>query len=159
MTQQNLITVSIPQNELTEIKKAIATLQTKLIPRLKAIGNEERRELPKMGDKTVAFVSKALEHCDANPELVPQFLDINEFKADIDTVETLRSLHSPIEQLEKLLSDSMILAGSDAYSAALMFYNSVKYAKKSNVAKAGNIYDDLASRFPARGRHKAAQEG
>jgi len=40
-----------------------------------------------------------------------------------------------------------------------MFYNSVKYAKKSNVAKAGNIYDDLASRFPVRGRHKAAQEG
>ena len=44
----------------------------------------------------------------------------------------------------------MLLSGSDAYAAALLFYNSVKGAKKSNIAKAGSIYDDLAERFPGR---------
>jgi hypothetical protein len=44
----------------------------------------------------------------------------------------------------------MILSGSDAYAAALMFYNSVKIAKKSNVAKAGTIHDDHSERFPGK---------
>jgi len=154
MAQQNLISIDIAQNDLTEIKKAIETLKTKLIPQLKAIQSEERRELAKMGDKTVAFVSKALEHCTANPELAPQFLDLNEFKSDVSAIETLRAIHSPLEQLTELLSDSMTLAGSDAYAAALMFYGSVKNAKKSNVAKAGTIYDDLAERFPTRKHNK-----
>lgn len=48
MTQQNLITLNIPQNDIAEINKAIATLKTKLIPQLKAIKSEDRKELPKM---------------------------------------------------------------------------------------------------------------
>jgi methyl coenzyme M reductase subunit C-like uncharacterized protein (methanogenesis marker protein 7) len=159
MTQQNLITLNIPQNDIAEINKAIATLKTKLIPQLKAIKSEDRKELPKMGDKTVAFVSKALEHCTANPELAPQFLDVNEFKNDVHAVETLRSIYSPLEQIAEMLSDSMTLAGSDAYAAALMFYGSVKSAKKSNVAKAAPIYDDLANRFPAKRGDKAVKQG
>lgn len=157
MTQQNLISLNLQQQDIAEINKAIATLKAKLVPQLKAMQSEERRELPKMGDKTVAFVSKALEHCTANPELAPQFLDMNEFRTDVNTIETLRSIHSPLEQLTELLSDSMTLAGSDAYAAALMFYGSVKNAKKSNVAKAGTIYDDLSSRFPARRGEKASK--
>ncbi len=158
MPQQNFITISIDQQDLAEINRAIATLKSKLLPVLKSFGNDEKRELPKMGDKTVAFVSKALEHCSANPELVPQFLDVHEFKTDVKSIEMLRSIHSPLEQITGMLADSMLLAGSDAYAAALMFYGSVKNAKKSNVAKAGSIYDDLSSRFPASRGNKAVNE-
>ena len=158
MTQQNMISINIPQNDLTEINKAVATLKTKLLPVLKSLQPEERMELPKMGDKTVAFVTKALEYCAANPDLVPQYLDVTEFSSDIKTIDTLRSIHAPLEQMTKLLSDTMIMAGSDAYSAALMFYNSTKYAKKSNVPKAGTIYDDLSSRFPGRKIQKEAKQ-
>ncbi len=94
-----------------------------------------------------------------HPELAPQFLDVNEFKNDVQAVETLRSIHSPLEQIAEMLSDSMTLAGSDAYAAALMFYGSVKSAKKSNVAKAATIYDDLAGRFPAKRGEKAVKQG
>ncbi len=74
MTQQNLITLNIPQNDIAEINRAIATLKAKLIPQLKAIKSEDRKELPKMGDKPVAFVSKALEHCTAILNLPRSFL-------------------------------------------------------------------------------------
>ncbi|HPF05005.1 MAG TPA: hypothetical protein PK293_03110 [Spirochaetota bacterium] len=94
-----------------------------------------------------------------HPELAPQFLDVNEFKNDVQAVETLRSIHSPLEQIAEMLSDSMTLAGSDAYAAALMFYGSVKSAKKSNVAKAAPIYDDLAGRFPTRKLGKQEPRG
>ena len=147
MPQQNVFSLELNQQDIAEINKAIATLKAKLMPALKSINYEEKNELPKMGDKTIAFVTKAMEHCESNPDLVPPFLDTEEFKKDMKAIETLRSFYSPLEQVTGMLSDSMILAGSDAYSAALMFYGSVKSAKKSNVAKAGSIYDDLSSRF------------
>ena len=154
MTQQNLISFSLSQEDLSEIRNAIATLNGKLLPVLKNIKAEDKNELPRMGDKTIAFVEKALEHCSSNPELMPPFLDIGEFKSDGEAVGTLRSLHGPLSQITESLSDSMTLAGSDAYSAALMFYSSVKYARKSNVAKAGTIYDDLSTRFPSKRAQK-----
>jgi hypothetical protein len=42
----------------------------------------------------------------------------------------------------------MILSGSEAYSAGLMFYNSTKNAAKSKIQKAESIYNDLSARFP-----------
>lgn len=150
MSQQNLVTVKIEEADLTEIKAAISVLQTKLMPHLKSLNADERHDLPKMGDKSVAFVQKAMEHCSQNPELAPQFLDVKEFSQDMFALETLRSLHQPIAQISDALSDTMTMSGSDAYAAALMFYNSVKSAKKSNVAKAGTIYDDLSVRYPGK---------
>jgi hypothetical protein len=155
MPQQNMFSLELNQQDVAEINKAIATLKAKLMPALKAVKSEEKSELPKMGDKTFSFVTKALEHCESNPELVPPFLDASEFRKDLKSIETLRSFYSPIEQIAEMLSDSMTLAGSDAYSAALMFYGSVKSAKKSNVAKAGTIFDDLSSKFPGK---KAVKE-
>lgn len=157
MTQQNLISLEIPQQDLKAINDAVSTLRSKLLPHLKTLKPDERIALPKMGDKTVAFVTKALEHCSTNPDLAPPFLDIQEFKADAASVEVLRSIYAPLMQITDSLSDSMLLTGSDALSAALMFYNSVHYAHKSNVAKAGTIYKDLSERFPGRKSVKASQ--
>jgi hypothetical protein len=151
MSQQNFVAVNIAEAELTEIKTAIETLRTKLLPHLKAVNGSEKLDLPKMGDKTVSFVQKALEHCNQNPELVPQFMDVGEFSRDVVAVEKLRSFNAPLTQIVDLLDDTITLAGSDAYAAALMFYNTVKTAKKANVAKAGTIYEDLSARFSGRG--------
>lgn len=35
--------------------------------------NEERSDMRKMGDKTLAFVQKALEYAQQNPKLTPNF--------------------------------------------------------------------------------------
>ncbi len=49
-----------PESDLHEIRASIATLRGKLLPHLRTLSAQERVELPKMGDKTVAFVQKAL---------------------------------------------------------------------------------------------------
>ena len=157
MSQQNLVSVQLKDQDLAEIRAAIAVLNTKLLPVLRSLKPEDRHELPKMGDKTVAFVQKALEHCASTPELAPQFLNLAEFEADVAAVESLRTLHAPLLQITDSLSDTMLMAGSDAYAAALMYYSSVKSAKKSNVPKAGTIYDDLSTRFPGAPRKSASK--
>jgi len=158
MPQQNLLSFSIPESDQAEITAAINTLRAKLLPNLRTLKPEERMGLLKMGDRTSAFVKKALEHCEANPELSPQYLDIREFNLDVSAVDYLRSVYAPLLQITDSLCDTMMLAGSDAYAAALIFYTSVRTAQKSNIAKAGTIYDDLATRFPGRSKARIAQE-
>jgi len=45
------------------------------------------------------------------------------------------------------LDDTITVAGSEAYIAALAFYKSVKVAATMNVPGAQEIYDDLSKRF------------
>ncbi|MHB8139634.1 MAG: hypothetical protein ACYDGO_14780 [Smithellaceae bacterium] len=106
--------------------------------------------MPKMGDKTVAFVQKTLEYSLQNPELVPQFLNVDELAMDVHAVEAIRAMYEPLLQITEALSDTMTLSGSEAYSASLMFYNSTKNAMKSKIHKAETIYNDLSNRFPGR---------
>jgi hypothetical protein len=157
MPQQNLVSFSIPDKDLEEVKSAIAILKSKLVPHLKTLSATERVELPKMGDKTIAFVQKACKHCEQNPDIVPSFLDVEELKNDIDAFEQIRMLYAPLAQVVDSLNDTMLLSGSDAYSGALVFYQAVKNAAKSNVQPANSIYADLSGRFPGRPKSKVTE--
>ncbi|HBF35995.1 MAG TPA: hypothetical protein DDW50_01590, partial [Firmicutes bacterium] len=67
MTQTNNPALSITDTDLAAITASIQTLQTKLLPALATLSPDERKGLPKMGDKTVSFVQKAVEYCKQNP--------------------------------------------------------------------------------------------
>lgn len=55
-----------------------------------------------------------------------------------------------------MLDDTMMLAGSEAYVAALAFYNAVKGVGRANVPGAALIYEDLRGRFPSGTRSAAS---
>jgi hypothetical protein len=42
-----------------------------------------------------------------------------------------------------------MVAGSEAYQAALMFYNVVKTAAAQDIPGAKEVYNDLKARFPS----------
>jgi len=151
MPQQNLVSINIPEKDLADIKSAINVLRDKLLPHLKSLPADEKKELPKMGDKTVSFVQKSLDYSVQNKEFIPAFLDTAEFKKDLDNFYKIRELYQPVLQIEEALNDTMFLLGSDAYQAALVYYNSVKGAAKSNIQNADTIYNDLSGRFPGAG--------
>jgi hypothetical protein len=150
MTQSNLVSLTMTQDEINALRELIDQLKARLLPYLTILSPEERQELPKMGNKTVSYVQKALEHCRQNPELVPQFLDVKELEVDVKAVEIIREMYQPLLQITEALSDTMILSGSEAFSSSLMFYNSIKSAMKSKIPKAETIYSDLSARFPGR---------
>jgi hypothetical protein len=159
MSQKNQLSFNIPEADLAEVKASIATLQTKLLPHLVKLSPEERQELLKMGDKTVAFVHKSLEHCKNNPDLVPPFINPDELAVDVTAVETIRAIYQPMLQMTNALSDTMAVSGSEALSACLIFYSSVKNATRSSNQKAETIYNDLATRFPGRSRKEKPAAG
>ncbi len=143
---ENRISITINEEATAKITGAIATIEQQL-PNLINLTKEERHELPKMGDKTIAFVTKTLEYAKQNPQVVPSFLDVTEFEKDVVAVTNLNKVLIPLQQLVEKLDDSTLLAGSEAYTAALIFYSAVKGAAKAGVPGMKGVNDDLQSRF------------
>lgn len=147
MPQENQISFKIPSEDKQAIKGAIDVLNEKLLPNLKALNPDERQALPKAGDKSVAFLEKTREFLESNKDLVPSFIDVEEYVIDVDGMNELHEYLTPIKQLASLLDDSMKLAGSEAYVTALAFYKSVKNAAKMNIPGAKEVNEELSRRF------------
>jgi hypothetical protein len=146
----NRISFKPSEQDLQEVRAAIKTLQDKLMPHLVSLQPEDRRELSKMGTKTVAFVARALEHAKANPAWCPAFLDVQEMEVDLAAFDLLESLQRPITQLSDALDDSRVLAGSEAYRSGLVIYQAAKAAAKLRQPGAVSVADDLARQFTGR---------
>lgn len=149
---------AIPDTVLTQVQTKIGEIQTLLAPYMLALTPEERRELPKMGPKTISFVEKAFDFAKQNPNLVPPYLDIDAFGTDFKDAHGLWTAHNAIRQLDEGLGDTEMAAGSEAYQFALLFYNSVKMAAAQDVPGAKAVYEELRTRFPQRGGRHGTSE-
>jgi hypothetical protein len=148
--QQNLVSGTVTTEQLTQVLNAIKTIKDVLGPLLQNLDANGRQGLAKMGDKTLAFVSKAMEYSLGNPALNPNYLDTAEAFRDFDLVKKLTTIAQELAPLTRSVEDTAMLAGSDSYAASLMFYGSVKGAAGANVAGAAAVYADLKQRFPGR---------
>lgn len=148
----NRISLDVPEADRQAIREAVQLLQDKLLPHLITLAPEERRELPKMGDKTVTFVHKAADYARANGSLLPSYVDLAEMDRDLQAVDDLISLQRPLAQLVAGLEDTILATGSEAYGAALAYYQAVKGAARMKVQGAEAIANDLRERFPGRPR-------
>lgn len=148
---ENRIHLELSETELTTTEEATATLQNTLGPKLKTLTPDDRRKLPKMGDGTEPFVVKSAEYAKSNPEFLPPYVSADALAVDLKAIETLNTQVRPLRQLVNALDDSIMLAGSEAYTAALSYYNNVKQALKMGVPGAEAIYKDLKQRFENQG--------
>ena len=148
---QNNFSTAIPD---TVLKKALGYFQqgaAELRPYLQALTPDERSAMLKMGAKTVDFVQKAYGYAQSNPSFVPAFLDLDEFARDSEALAGLAPIQQLLDGLALDASSTAMLAGSDAYAAALVLYNNIKFLAKNKQPGAQAAYDDLSQRFPGNG--------
>lgn len=138
--------------DLEAVKAAIQVINEKLLPVLITMTPNERRELAKMGEKTLSFVNKSVEYMKGYPNLVPKYVHVDAANIDLQATQTLLTINNQFTIFEEMTSDSSMLSGSEAYGSALSFYNSVKLQAKENVPGAKAVYEDLKTRFPGRGK-------
>lgn len=151
MSQENQVSTTIPAEALADIKAKLDALNASLANYLLFnLTPSDRLELSKMGDKTIAFVQKSLEYAESNPTLVPGYLDIAEAKKDFVLSQELNNILQQVSTLQRAIEDTTMVAGSEAYNAALVFYNSVKGASRVNVPGSEAVYNDLQQRFAAK---------
>jgi hypothetical protein len=149
---------SIPAAKLEQAKAKIEEAADLLKPYLIALTPAERQEIPKMGPKTLNFVEKSHEYAHENPSLVPNYLEMSEFDTDFADAHGLWTLYNRITQLQEGISDTQMTAGSEAYQAALIFYNSAKVAASQGIHGAKAVYEQLKKRFPHKKHHPSDPE-
>lgn len=119
------IHATLTQADRDAIADAITTIQ-KHLPFLIDLVAEERSSLAKMGTKTRSFVAQALEVASRNPDFLPRSFDLEKMRRDLELFQDLNSILMSLKQLQDMVDDTCMLAGSEAYTAALTVYN---YAK------------------------------
>jgi hypothetical protein len=140
----NRISAKLSLADREAVIDAITTIKDKL-PFLIDLSTEERKSLPKLGDKSRAFVSKALEIATQNPDFLPRSFDLDEMRRDIELFEALYPILLSLTQLQELVDDTSVAVGSEAYAASLMVYNYAKASGKG--AGLDSMIDDLGRRF------------
>jgi len=107
--------------KMDEVRGMLAPYMTPLTP-------AERHKLLKMGGRAAVFVEEAYAFARENPVLVPPFLDMDAFGEDFSDAHGLWTLASSARQVVEGIDDTAMTAGSEAYQAALMFYQMAKRA-------------------------------
>lgn len=149
------ISATLSQADRDAVMDAIAMIKAKLSFSVD-LSPEERKARPKMGDKSRAFVSKALEVATQNPDFLPRSFDLEELRKDVQLFEALYPLLLAITQLQELLDDTCLAVGSEAYAAALQVYN---YAKSSgNVGGMDAVVGEMGQRFARKPRKAKSGE-
>ncbi len=143
----NVVSIQAPDKDLKSALNKLEEAQAILAPYLIALTAEERKTLPKMSDKTIPFVEKAIDYIESKPALKPAYIDVEEMRIDFQAAQKLTKVLRMAQQICSRLDDTIMLSGSEAYVAALSYYHAIKGASKVNVPDAKPVYDDLKKRF------------
>ncbi len=152
----NHVSGTLSATDQKAVLDAIKTIREKL-PFLIDLTPEERRNLPRMGDKTRAFVERAFEVANANDGILPRSFDLPEFQADAELLRVMYPVAQAIEQLNEFVDDTMLALGSDAYTAALLVYQSAKLSGNGGALDAQ--LDALGQRFARKNNAESVPAG
>jgi hypothetical protein len=141
---QNIISITFDDKALSAIDTAISTLEGEL-QGLIDLSADERRGLPKMGDKSEAFCRQTLNVLAQNPQVVPTSLDLPEAQRDLQALDALRSRSLRLRQLVGRVEDTELALGSDVMSAALDGYALLKVLGKGSGLEA--LRKEVGARF------------
>ncbi len=141
---QNIISISFDDTALNTIDQALEALEGQLTG-LIDLSVEQRRALPKMGDKSEAFCRQTLNVLQQNPQLVPPSLDLAEAQRDLLALDALRSRSSRLRQLMGCVEDTELALGSDVMSVSLDGYALLKVLGKGSGLEA--LRKEMGARF------------
>jgi len=148
----NYISANLTLQARDEIMGAINDIRAKL-PFIIDVAPKVKRSMPKMGDKSRAFVQKALDVAVQHPDFLPRSFNIAELQRDVHLFETIYPLAMALAQLQADLDDTLAAVGSDAFTAALQVYRHAKAHGDGSGLDA--MVEELGQRFERQPRKKA----
>jgi hypothetical protein len=143
----NRISAVMSEEDVTEVLKDLLAVKARM-PFLLGLSEEERRAMPKVGDRDRAFIDKAYEVAGKVADYLPASFKLDEMHKDMALMDALSPIILEISQLAQKLADTYALAASEAYAAALLIYRYAKDAKSVEGLTAA--LDNLSQRFERR---------
>ncbi|MBI4930947.1 MAG: hypothetical protein HY841_09310 [Bacteroidetes bacterium] len=93
---------------------------------------DERKSLPKMGNKRYAFVKRLIQAVKENLSHIPPSYNVPAMEQDFSGFDDLNEVRIPIMQLFEKVDDTQRGAGSEAYEAALKGKALIETANRDN---------------------------
>lgn len=131
---------------LTEITGKIEEIRL-LIPFAVGLSASEKMSNPALGGRRTQFVQLAVESARQNPGMLPSFMDATIFEAEHELYKSLVIVQVAVQQLERMVSDTVHLAGNQVFAGAREFYNTAKRASQANVPGAMAVTASLQTRY------------
>ncbi len=145
LTNNRIDTVMTPA-QVTDVKNAITAINT-VISFSVSLNTDERASLPKISVANKSFTEDAINAIANNGALFPAYLNVAQMQNDLELYRQLDELSTMLRQTLERIEDTRILAGSDAYVAALSVYKLVGAAASAGVQGTDTIYEQLRERF------------
>ena len=152
---QNLISLQLSQEQLTQADQALSTLE-QILSGLISLPAEDRRRLTKMGQKSEVFCRQALSVLVGNPQIVPPSLDIAEASQDLKALDQLRPLLQRLARLSERGADTEMALGADLMEVALEGYALLKVSGKQQGLD--GLRKELGSRWVKSRRAEPVEE-
>lgn len=155
MPYQN-IKAKLSDSDKDEIIVLLKNIEQKL-PFLINLTMEEKRRLAKISDKRFPFAQKVIEAAKQNPELIPQYVNIQELIDDFELFNQLKTISLMINSLQEKIADTQTALGNEILTSSLMIYKNFKILSKSNVPGIDSVYENLFGMLKKRHRKKSTQ--
>ena len=140
----NRVSATLSNADQEAVLAAIETIRQKP-PFLIDLTTSERVAMTKLGDRSQAFVKKALEVALQNRGRLPVSFDLEEMRRDAQLFENLAAIRLALDKLCNLVDDTTMQAGAEAYAAARAVYAAMKTPHAGPALRTAS--DDLSKRF------------
>lgn len=158
MKTEDLIQVVYSTEVLTNCEQNLSGMEEFANLHARDLSAEDRVSYGSINETNKLLVNKGQIIMEQNPELIPQFVDFEEFGRDFIAREQIEKVLLRLEVIKQKLTNTKILLDHDNYHDVLAFYRSVRYLAKEQVQGAIPIYDELKQYFPHTKSKKSVQE-
>ncbi|MGB4775249.1 MAG: hypothetical protein WBP45_08755 [Daejeonella sp.] len=152
MAKSNLISATFSQTDKQAALTKIEELKI-LMPFLIALTKTERKNLRKMGPKSVNYVQQCLIGAQTFPDELKRSFDTPEMEKDFNLISNLLAVQIACQSMVELISDTMMAAGIDVMAAADQVYESLKISAKNN-ASVKTMVQKIAERYSGQSGQK-----
>ena len=147
MAIDNLISISLTDDEVASISTAIESINTVLKDKVLNLTPDERRQYGSIADRNKILVDKCKAYMEQSPHTIPNIIDKTEFDKDYIAREQmeqpLRQLRGVVEKLQ----DTKTLLDHDNYVAATSYYRYIKFLSTQNEPGITSIFTDLKQHY------------
>lgn len=147
----------IPQEVLTKVRAKLQECYTELKPYCVELSDARREELPRLGSRNTGKVSSITTEMNVAPEYAPPMFSLDEVNKDFKVLSELSTVSLSINNLQRMVDDTVIVAGSEAFDACMDYYSSVKRFAVKNDPKAQAIFERLSPLFARPEQRKATK--
>ena len=149
MKSVNQLALRLPERELLSMVDTVTRLHEQMV-NLVSLEKGMKNRLLALGDRSTPFVDKSYEHAQLKPHLVPGYVDAEQWHQVMNAVKYLSKVRRMLTDLTARVTDSLAVAGNEAFRSALFFYQNAKQAAKAGIMDANTVVSELESRFPGK---------